>query len=186
MTTVFLSGSRKLSRINDQIRCRIQKMLDQEFVIVLGDANGADKAMQGFLAESGYRHVTVFCAGQACRNNLGAWDTANITVPSHLSGRDFYAEKDKEMAAQADYGFVLWDGKSSGSINNVIELVRREKSVVVYLSAAREFFTVKTPHDINALLNKCEFEDYQAIIRKTNFNKKMNEIGRAHQGTFGL
>ena len=37
-------------------------------------------------------------------------------------------QKDKAMAAEADYGFVLWDGKSSGSISNVFELLMPEIS----------------------------------------------------------
>jgi hypothetical protein len=151
-------------------------MVDQDFAIVLGDANGADKAMQGFLAEIGYRNVTVFCAGKTCRNNLGSWQTANIIVPSHLSGREFYAEKDKKMAAQADYGFVLWDGKSVGSINNVIELVIREKPIIVYLSTEQDFFKINKLSDIDIILSKCSNEEYKTIINKTNFKNKIDKI----------
>jgi hypothetical protein len=186
MTTVFLSGSRSLTRLSDRIRIRLQAMIDQEFTIILGDANGADKAMQAFLADQGYRNVTVFCAGSACRNNLGQWTTMQVDVSSHLKGRDFYAQKDKEMAARSDYGFVLWDGKSSGSISNAIELVQRNKPVVVYLAASQEFVTVKTREDIGVLLANCQLEDYRAIIRKTKFDKAQSGGGAAIQQAFSL
>jgi hypothetical protein len=135
MTTIFISGSRKLSRINDEVRDRIRKIMDQDFAIVVGDANGADKTMQTFLADSGYRNVTVFCAGEKCRNNVGDWSTKKVDVPKSLRGRNFYTEKDKAMAAQADYGFVLWDGKSPGSVNNILEMIKNGKMVVVYLAS---------------------------------------------------
>ena len=186
MTTVFLSGSRKLSRINDMIRERVRKMMDQDFTIVLGDANGADKAMQSYLADSGYRNVTVFCAGGKCRNNVGEWPTENVKVPSSLKGRDFYTEKDKAMAALADYGFVLWDGKSAGSINNVLELIKRGKCVVIYLSAKREFFTAKSADDITRLLKLCDSGDYLSIARKTNLTRTMAEIDHVGQGALNL
>lgn len=186
MTTVFLSGSRKISRINDAIRERVRKMMDQDFAIVLGDANGADKAMQSFLAETNYRNVTVFCAGDKCRNNVGEWPTKNVDVPSSLKGRDFYTEKDKAMAAQADYGFVLWDGKSAGSINNVLELIKRGKYVVIYLSAKRDFFTAKNAGDITRLLQLCDSSDYLNIAKKTNLSRTMAEMGHAAQGALNL
>lgn len=186
MTTVFLSGSRSVSRLDDAIRDRIRRMTDQEFAIVIGDASGADKAMQIHLAANGYRNVTVFCAGQTCRNNVGEWPTRHVEVPSSLSGRDFYTVKDKAMAGHADYGFVLWDGKSAGSINNVLELVRQGKSVVVHLSTTRNFAVVKTAEDITRLLELCDRDDYLDIARKTNLTRTMAEIGRAGQATLNL
>ena len=186
MTTVFLSGSRKISRINDMIRDRIQNMVDQEFQIILGDANGADKAMQGFLDEKLYRNVTVFCAGGTCRNNVGDWQVRRIEVSSKFKGRELYTQKDKEMAAEADYGFVLWDGKSAGSINNVFELLKREKTVVVYLSKKKEFKKISNPQDIKNLLQTCDSADYLAISRKTNINRRMEDLQLSAQGAFNL
>jgi hypothetical protein len=61
--TVFLSGSRKISRLNDEIRLRLKTIISKEFEVVVGDANGADKALQSYLADINYEHVTVFCAG---------------------------------------------------------------------------------------------------------------------------
>lgn len=186
MTTVFLSGSRKISRLNDMIRSRIQNMVEQGFQLIVGDANGADKALQGFLAEIEYQNVVVFCAGGTCRNNVGGWQTRQIEVDPKFKGRDFYTQKDKEMAAEADYGFVLWDGKSAGSINNVFELLKREKRVVVYLSSKKEFAAVTKPRDVEALLQTCDSADYLTISRKTNLNRHLEDLRLSPQGTLNL
>lgn len=186
MTTVFLSGSRKIGRINDQIKKRISTMMEKEFSIVVGDANGADKAMQNYLLENSYERVVVFCAGIKCRNNLGNWETRNVDVPPKLKGRDFYTYKDKAMAAEADYGFVIWDAKSAGSINNVLELVKNQKCVAIYVSPQKQFFTVKNVTDIQNLLRSCDSGDFLNISRKTNLNNTMREIDQSYQGALNL
>ena len=71
MTTVFLSGSRQLSRLNASIETRISNMIEKGLRIIVGDASGADKAMQTFLSDAKYSNVIVYCAGETCRNNIG-------------------------------------------------------------------------------------------------------------------
>ncbi len=185
-TTVFLSGSRKISHLNDAIRSRLKKMIDQEFLIVVGDANGADKALQGYLSAAHYDRVVVFCAGDVCRNNLGAWHTKNINVDPKLKGRDFYAEKDKAMASEADYGFVLWDGKSSGSMNNVLELMKNGKLVVVYFGPDKAFYNLKGVSDVKDLLQRCDISDYRSMNDKIHFDRCLNDLHSSAQGTLSL
>jgi len=61
MKKVFFGGSRKLSRLNRAIIERANNIVAQNFQILIGDANGADKAMQKYLAEKVYKNVIVFC-----------------------------------------------------------------------------------------------------------------------------
>ena len=42
---VFIGGSRKISRLNDSLRKRIEQMIQKNLQILLGAANGADKAV---------------------------------------------------------------------------------------------------------------------------------------------
>lgn len=186
MTTVFVSGSRQLSRINDIIRSRINNMIENDFRIVVGDANGADKAFQKFLSDVQYSNVVVFCSGQRCRNNMGEWDKRHVSVDSSLKGRDFYTQKDKEMAAEADYGFVLWDGKSAGSINNVFELLKHGKPVVVYYSPEKQFFTISNLEDVKALLNKCDPDAIAAISKKIGLQSAIADLQSDTQGSLAL
>jgi hypothetical protein len=168
MTTVFVSGSRRLGRLTQTVERRIQNMVDQGFKILVGDANGADKAMQKYLARTGYQNVTVFCSGDTCRNNVGHWQQREIRVDSNLKGRDFYAQKDRAMASEADFGFVLWDGRSSGSVANMMELLNRRKPVVVHFSPEMRFLNLKSIDDLRELLTRCNAESYNTINKKLN------------------
>lgn len=151
MPTVFFSGSRSISRLNAQIIQRIEeKIIGQNFAVVIGDANGADKAFQKLFAEHDYRNVQVFCSGDRFRNNLGDWQVQ--FVQSRQKGRAFYTEKDKKMAQIADYGFVLWDGESMGSLNNIRELLQQNKASLVYRAPTQTFVKIKSEHELNDLL----------------------------------
>lgn len=185
MTTVFLSGSRNISRLNEMIRERLQRMIDQGFSIVVGDANGADKALQTFLADEHYDHVEVFCTNGHCRNNVGSWPVRSVHADRKLKGRAFYTVKDRQMAAEADYGFVLWDGKSAGSINNVCELVKVGKKAVLYYAPEKRFANVSTINDVEGLLENCDPEDFRAI-RKSMGDARPRDEHALRQGALNL
>jgi hypothetical protein len=184
--TVFLSGSRKISRLNDDIRIRLQKITEQHFRVIVGDANGADKAFQTYLADHHYDNVVVYCAGDVCRNNVGVWEQKNISVNHKLTGREFYAVKDKAMADEADYGFVLWDGKSAGSINNVLEMMKNGKPVIIYFAPDKSFYTLKQADDIKQLVARCDARDYREMDDKLHFDRRLRELHPPTQGALGL
>ena len=166
MTTVFLSGSRSISRTNDVIRKHLDNLISRRLYIILGDANGADRAMQSYFAEAGYNEVTVYCAGTRCRNNVGGWTTKTVEVKPNLKGREFYEQKDWGMVRHADSGFVLWDGKSYGSITNVFELLKSNKNVVLYFGPEKEFYDLNTIDDVDLILNKCAPKTLEMINKK--------------------
>jgi len=184
--TVFLSGSRKISRLNEEIRLRLEKITSQNFTVVVGDANGADKALQSYLADIHYQRVTVYCAGEVCRNNVGSWPQKNIEVSSKLKGRDFYAEKDKAMAAASDYGFVLWDGKSAGSINNVLEMMKNGKPVIIYFSPDRSFHALKQADDVKQLMALVDARDYREMDDKVHVDRRLRDLRVPVQGALSL
>jgi hypothetical protein len=186
MTIVFLSGSRTINRLNDSIRGRLKNILDQRFNVIIGDANGADKALQAYLAEAHYDKVVVYCAGSVCRNNVGEWPVKKIDVDPKLSGRDFYTQKDNAMALRADYGFVLWDGKSAGSINNVLELMKNGKAVVVYYGPAKTFHNLKQVSDVQTLLRHCDEGDYRSINNKIHFVSRLEDLRSLLQSSLNL
>lgn len=158
MTTIFISGSRAISRLNSLVLQRLNNIVNQNFNIVVGDANGIDKAIQRYLVNLSYQNVTVYCSGSSCRNNLGNWAEQHITVPNHIKGRDFYTQKDLAMAKVADYGFILWDGKSIGSFNNLVKLQKQNKKVLVYFSPENGFHTINNLQSTLKLMEKCEPE----------------------------
>lgn len=162
MKTVFLSGSRKIGRLNKDVCERLTNIMEQGLSVIVGDASGVDRAVQQYLFDHSYPSVTVFCSGEHCRNNVGNWATKNIAVDKKLRGRDFYTQKDKAMAAEADYGFIFWDGKSQGSITNVLELVKNDKKSLVYFHPEKAFYKILNIEDANELIGHCD----QALVRK--------------------
>ena len=89
MTTVFLGGSRRIARLSAPIRHRLDRIIEKGFRVVVGDANGADKAIQRHLDARRYGNVQVFCTGGICRNNIGAWDVRSVESGSQARGFDF-------------------------------------------------------------------------------------------------
>ena len=186
MTTVFISGSRKISRLNQEVRDRLKNVLARQFEVIVGDANGADKAVQKYLLDEHYTHVTVFCSGNTCRNNVGNWEVSKVEVAPNIKGRDFYTKKDKEMAKIADYGFVLWDGKGPGSYGNIMELLKRNKKALVYFSPEKSFLTISKLDDAKSLLSKCDAISRNEITRKINIGSFVREIEGMNQEALSL
>ena len=157
MSTIFIGGSRHVSHLSSQARERINNVMNKDHDVVVGDANGADKAVQKFLHEADYRKVTVYCSGPRPRNNLGQWNLHAITPPKTAKGFQFYAAKDREMARAADFGLMIWDGKSPGTVLNVLRLVRAGKAAVLIHGSAAPT-TLKSAHDWDAFLAACSDE----------------------------
>lgn len=59
------------------------------------------------------------------------------------------------MAEEADYGFMLWDGLSKGTLNNILNLLERGKKVVVYHSPNGDCKTLRQIPDLLPLLAEC-------------------------------
>jgi len=173
MTNVFIAGSRQLSRVNAVVKRRIDTIIEKGFTILVGDANGADKAVQRYLADKGYRNVIVHCMADNCRNNVGDWSTRKIVGSERARGFAYYAAKDQAMVDDASYGLMLWDGKSKGTLNNIINLVRQEKPVVVYLAPARIFKNLRTGDDVAEFVGKCDRASAKRFERELGFNQDL-------------
>jgi hypothetical protein len=77
---VFIGGSRAVSKLNAAIRGLVDDLINRGCTILIGDANGADKAVQQYLAGRQYAHVVAFCM-EKCRNNIGNRPTRNVDRP---------------------------------------------------------------------------------------------------------
>ena len=166
MTKVFIAGSRQLSRLNAEVKSRIDIMIEKGFTILVGDANGADKAVQRYLAHKGYRDVVVHCMARNCRNNVGGWTTHESEAPPGARGFDYYTTKDRAMVDSADYGLMLWDGESKGTLNSLVNMVGLGKAAVVYLAPERAFHTLRSVADIPPLLDRCDRDSAERLERE--------------------
>jgi hypothetical protein len=129
MTRVFIGVSRRVSRLDRDVQRRIGRIIEKRLPVLVGDANGADKAVQRFLHDKGYDRVEVFCAGGECRNNVGGWPVRKAQGNGCNRDFGFYAAKDRVMAREASVGLMIWDGRRVGTALKVHRLVcQRETS----------------------------------------------------------
>lgn len=172
MSKVFFGGSRKLPRLNSALRTRLRNLITNEHIVLIGDASGADKAAQTFFAEEGYKNVVVYCMDGDCRNNIGNWEVKPIASGEKKKDFKYFAIKDAEMSREADYGFMLWDGKSKGTLNNVLNLLQQNKMVLIYFSPSKSFVSVKTLHAIEQLIAQCTPEAKNYFDKSIKFSER--------------
>jgi len=164
--SVFIGGSRRITKLASPIKKRIDNIISNGFTILIGDAGGADTCVQEYLADHQYRNVIVFCMEGVCRNNIGDWVTRSIGSQDSSKGFGFYSIKDMHMAVEASYGFMIWDAKSNGTLNNMINLLKREKKVLVYFGPEESFYTLANFKSLSDLLTKCDSKTIEKFDRK--------------------
>lgn len=169
-STIFVAGSRQISRLPAEVKARLDVMIEKGFQILVGDANGADKAVQRYFADKAYPNVLVHCMKEHCRNNIGKWPTHQVVAPPGAKGFDYYSLKDRAMAEAAEYGLMLWDGKSKGTVNNVLNLSRHHKPVIVYVAPTKQFRTIKTFDDLASLLAQGDSQSVERIVNELHLN----------------
>ncbi len=115
---VFVSGSRGVTELPAQARASLDKIRELGYTVLIGDCHGVDMPVQDYLKD--YRRVVVFHIGDKPRNNLG-FDSVRVSGSRQT-------DKDAAMAAGADYGLAIWDGRSPGTAKNI---ARVEKTKVI-------------------------------------------------------
>lgn len=153
MTTVFIAGSISISRLHAKVQERIAKVVASNLDVVVGDADGADTAIQECLHGHRAGNVTVYCTGDTPRNNLGNWPVHRVRSSAKAGTRAYFTAKDLEMARNSDYGLMIWDCKSTGTLSNVLELLRRKKKTIVFINKEKEFATVSDVAGVEHLLS---------------------------------
>lgn len=179
MSNVFFGGSRNLGRLNPAIRTRLKNLITNKHTVLIGDANGVDKAVQSFFSSEGYRNVVVYCMDGECRNNVGNWSIKSIDSGGKKKDFSYYAIKDAQMSFAADYGFMIWDGESKGTLNNVLNLIQQGKLALVYRSPSREFIQIKSTDDVVSLVNSCTSDVREYLNKKIKVEKRVTASNQA-------
>jgi hypothetical protein len=167
---IFIAGPRAIKQFDTNVTAKLLSIYEKGYDVLVGDAAGVDSAVQGFYADKGYRKVTVFASNGVARNNVGNWNIENIPVDGSLRGFDFYKHKDLAMASATDYGLMVWNGESKGTLNNIINLLEQEKICSVYLVPRKKFITIDNEETLLRLLSLCSRsanEAYQKLKRTT-------------------
>jgi len=176
-TKVFIGGSRHVSRLSAAVRERIDNIVAKNLSVVIGDANGVDKAVQTYLHGKGYSNVEVFCSDGRCRNNVGGWDVRRVRVDGRHRGAQFYSAKDRAMTHEADIGFMVWDGESAGTLLNVMRLVGLRKKAVVYIVPSKEFKDFHHGRDWQDFFSRCNAELRSKVEQRASHEMRSGAAG---------
>lgn len=98
------------------------------------------------------------------------WPTRNIAAPAGRSGFAYYSAKDLVMSQEAKCGLMFWDGKSKGTLQNLLKLIGAEKRALVYFAPTKEFRVVGNESDLQALLAMCRKSDIEMAARGLGLN----------------
>ncbi len=183
MTTVFIAGSISISRLDDKVADRINKIVSSDFNVVVGDADGADASIQECLQRHQARKVTVYCTGETPRNNVAEWPVHRVVSKAKAGTRAYFTAKDLEMARDSDYGLMVWDCKSTGTLSNVIELLREKKKSVVFVNKNKDFVTISNKSDLECLVAVMSDHARAKAEEKIGLSAKIDSIS---QGQFSL
>ena len=152
---IFIAGPRAITQLDNNVTDKLFSIYEKGHDVFVGDAAGVDTAVQRFYADKTYNNVTVFASNGKARNNIGNWKVENVIADDSLKKFDFYKQKDVAMASMADYGFMVWNGESKGTLNNIINLIRQKKPCLVYFTPYEKFFTIDDEDKCLKLLSLC-------------------------------
>ncbi|HBM2766750.1 TPA: hypothetical protein LU093_004604 [Enterobacter hormaechei subsp. xiangfangensis] len=80
------------------------------------------------------------------------------------------------MAEAADYGLMVWDTKSPGTLSNVIELLSRKKNSAVFINKSREFVLIKEPKDIDVLISFMSASSLEKVEEKIKLSERLAQL----------
>ncbi|MDR3243900.1 MAG: hypothetical protein LBT79_04045 [Elusimicrobiota bacterium] len=130
---VFISGSIGINKLPKTALEKIDNIINQNMTVYIGDAKGVDLLVQKYLSKKKYNNVVVYFVSSEIRNNVGKWQARHIETNITKKSRELYTVKDEAMAKEADYGLMIWDGQSKGTLNNIQNMKSVNKRFFVIL-----------------------------------------------------
>ena len=150
---IFIAGPRAIKSLDKNIINKIDNICRKNYEIVVGDADGIDSSVQEYLNQRKYKNVKLYASNGMARNNYGNWRVENVKVDSNIKGFDFYAQKDLKMVKDADIGFMIWNGESKGTFNNMINLLNMKKEVILYYIIDKKFYKISNENELSKFLS---------------------------------
>lgn len=178
MTVVFISGSRQIPYLPQEVQERVDNMIDNGLQIVVGDSErGVDSNIVAYLYERGYSNVAIYSihSTSRIRRLLPDWSfrqiTPDIAAQHDKNGRPknrrkLETYKDRAMCEACNFALVIWQDTysnhrfgqtsvSAGSLRNAVQLLLAGKPVTMYhrreSDMPEEGFTHREFRSISAL-----------------------------------
>lgn len=114
MKTVMISGSRSISSLPSAAIESLDRIIDLELPVIVGDALGVNSLVQQYLRSKNYQQVTVYFAVWQ-GNGKPRFTHGYPAVPAPGS----YSDRDAQMCSECTYGLAIWDGRSRGTAANI-------------------------------------------------------------------
>ena len=163
----------RIKNINKLVIDRIENIIREKYTILVGDADGVDASIQQILAKKSYENVKVYCTGNYPRNNIGKWAVIAVQTDHEPKTRLYFTAKDIEMAKHCDYGLMVWDLKSTGTLSNVYELLLTRKTSVVFVNKLKKFINIRNFEDFENLVSIMSDSAFEKTNRKINLKEKI-------------
>ena len=148
---VFIGGSRSIKELDKNVIRTLFDELNSNAKILVGDADGVDTEIQKFCKQHNYNNVLIYASNGKTRNNVGNFSVQNIFVDKNTYSKEYFIKKDIAMTNDADYGIVIWDGKSKGSLNQLYRMIRQNKPCRVYLATEKHWTTIESENAIKGI-----------------------------------
>lgn len=132
MKKVFCGGSISCKVLPLEVTTALDKIVEINLQVLVGDANGVDVLIQKYLAEKQYKNVCVYHMARGLRSCLD-YGWVRKPVASVKGSRTAWTPKDVVMRNDCDYGLFVWDSKSKGTAENMEDLKRQAKGYRVFL-----------------------------------------------------
>lgn len=184
MSKIFISGSINIKNINPSVVERISNMIASSFSILVGDAKGSDSSIQSILKDKDFKNVVVYCSGNYPRNNIGQWGVKSVESDQKPNSRAFFTAKDLVMAKDCDYGLMIWDSKSTGTLSNVYELLKQGKTSIVFVNKFKQFYQVSSTPDFEKLVSVMSDSARLKADKKINLDSKIRKIKNVQLNLF--
>ena len=138
---VFVGGGKTIGHLPNKVVSTLDSFMERGEHIIVGDAHGCDLTLQTHLHSKGYPNVTIYCSGEKCRFNIGAWTEKHISVPEGLEGYSFYREKDLAMIGDCDCALLVYERRSRATRSYIYNLKALGKPVFAF-NVERDCFKI--------------------------------------------
>jgi hypothetical protein len=113
MKTVFVHGSSSISVLQRAAIDSLDKIMELNFHIIVGQCPGLERLVINYLVEKNYKNFTVYY----CKFDGGGApfyrELPHLGIPGGYKIRNWY------MCSVADYGLAIWDNKSKWTKQNI-------------------------------------------------------------------
>lgn len=141
MSKVFISGSISIKSLPSDVIESLNKIQENNIEVLVGDADGIDIKIQDFYNKTNYQNVCVYSIYAHPRNlSSTKFKSKTVLVDEEVKKeREKQTFKDEAMTSESDYSFIIWDGKSKGSYNNILRAMQQNKKIKIYLASEKCF-----------------------------------------------